>query len=133
MKSVIKYCSGILLALITLSASGGFTLSRMICLESGHIQYAFSEQADCCDKENLPPVRFQKPCCDVSNQIISVDSYTLACSKVLKADINLIAISTPSFKAVETPANKIYSHYIATLPPPLSGIDFLLSIHKLTV
>lgn len=133
MKTIFKYCSSIFLALVILSVSGGFTLSKMICLESGYTQYAFTKQSDCCDKGNLPPVRFEKPCCDISNQIISVDNYTPSFAKALKADFSLVATLTPSLPVVETLINQISSHYVTTLPPPLSGIDFLLSIHKLTV
>ena len=133
MKTVLKYTAGIFLSLVILIASGGFTFSRMVCIESRYTKYALSEQGDCCGMKNLPPLRVQKPCCDIANQLICVDDYMPSFYKTLKADMSLVALFAPVLIVTEHTFCINFPQYISSIPPPLGGVDLLCAIHKFTV
>ena len=125
MKLIFKYSTSILLSLMILVVSGGFTFSRMVCLESGYTKYAFTEQGDCCAKQNLHSVRIEKPCCDILNQIISVDDFTHTFTKTLKANFNFTPLFISSVRSIIRSCTHNFPQYISSIPPPLGGTDFL--------
>lgn len=64
----IKKISSLFLAIVFLLSSFGFTINKMICLESGNVEISLTDIDDCCSgMESANAVLKTKCCCNFSS------------------------------------------------------------------
>ncbi|HEY6160133.1 MAG TPA: hypothetical protein VI112_02890 [Bacteroidia bacterium] len=132
MKKVFRYIVSVSLSLLVLTASGGFTLSRMICLQSGSQQFAFARQQDCCIRgENAKPL-IKGQCCAVYNQHISTGYYLPGFEKHLQKTFVTTTAIVKNEVVIPFSSRNSFTVY-RTRPPILSGNEVLLGTCKLSI
>ena len=134
MKKAFRIFTSVFLSLTILLVSGGFTLSKMTCLETGYKITAFSKQSECCKVVASPFSNIQSKCCDIFNQDLQVGHFF---SSFNKTDLKQhpILLTTFSTNVLPVLTNSISTIDLSKIihPPPIEGIDLLHYIHKLTV
>jgi hypothetical protein len=65
----------IFLALLTITATGGITISKMVCNGSGKQSWFLGKSHDCCKSENKHGDQLKGDCCDVKSADIKVSQY----------------------------------------------------------
>lgn len=114
------------MSLTVLFGTHGFTIGKMLCLESGKTKYSFSEPGDCCNDKGDAQV-IKNKCCDLKSS-----TYKLSAYNSFNNEISLDAIPAEAHTLV--PAQPlVFSEIGFTQPakaPPLSGreIKILTSI-----
>jgi hypothetical protein len=131
-KKVFRYTASLSLSLLVLVASGGFTLSRMVCLQSGIQHVAFAAQDDCCKNEKNAKPQIKAQCCAVYNQHISTGHYLAGFEKHFQRSFVSATSVAEYLSAAPAPIYRALAVY-RSRPPTLSGTDILLCTCKLSV
>ncbi|MCE9538647.1 MAG: hypothetical protein K8R85_05450 [Bacteroidetes bacterium] len=130
---VIKKTTTLLLAMVFILSSLGFTINKMVCLKSGKVKISLSNLKDCCpeEKSSLPVIKAQ--CCDINNTSFHLNDFNSSQkNNIPVADDCVLAINKYSFATqnYNTPSSKLV---FTDLPPPLYGRQLLSFISILII
>jgi hypothetical protein len=118
------------LTALVLFTGSGFTLSKMLCVGSGKVKYSLTEQDDCCKGEK-ETATLESKCCDVSNQLIKIDSFKLDKSFNL---VSICLFPTKLFCSPEPLFVKSFTRFTFndSSPPPF-GVKLLVLISSFLI
>jgi hypothetical protein len=131
-KKLWSYITCISLSLAILAVSSGFTLSRMVCLRSGHSLLLMGAQDDCCKHNRTPGAVISGRCCEVFNQDLSVGNFLAGMSKSALQQVYAIPVS-PVFLPPSVIVFREVTPLAAGPSPPGASPDLLLHICKHSV
>lgn len=128
MKAIQKI-SALFLSLLILLFSFGFTINKMVCLESGNTKVSLNEIKDCCSNDTKAALPVLKShCCDLSSSSFHLNDYnpsekhsTPTATDCLLPFNHLVSIT---FCKENNQQVLLYSD----LPPPLYGKKLLALI-----
>ncbi len=129
-----KKITSVLLAVIFLVSSMGFTVNRMVCIKSGKTKISFTELKDCCKEKNSTTPIVKNKCCDITNSSFNLGSFqSTEKIKVANTFIELTAYNkfTTSDYFSCSASSEIISY--ADIPPPLHGRSLLSFISILII
>ena len=130
---LIKKISSVLLAILFLVSSLGFTVNKMICLKSGKTKISFTKFTDCCkkNKSGLPVVKAN--CCDLNNTSFNLDDYNFVQKNNVPTATNFIAVLHYNITSTLISNNASSKIFFSDLPPPLYGRQLLSFISVLII
>lgn len=152
MKSIQKITS-VFLASVFLFSSLGFTISSMVCIESGKGEVSLAVIEDCCvknqttsvakidccdhDEELDLPKGFavikKGECCDINNYSFKLNDFQNTQKLSLEQPIVLNSFFYISEKITSTSVENKLAFQYSDLPPPLYGRTLLNFISILTI
>jgi hypothetical protein len=133
MKTLQKITS-VLLAVIFLVSSLGFTANKMVCLKSGKTKLSLTHVKSCCPekKSTLPVVSSQ--CCDITNTSFNLaDLHNTSKSQVSESFAFLPFFIIPGYTFNDPSTSNETPFSFADLLPPLAGRDLLSFISILII
>lgn len=120
------------MAVIVLISGTGFTVKKMVCLQSGKIKTAFYSLNDCCTgkkKEQKNEEQLNSNCCKYSSESFFLDHNATEKAELFKkmdiGDAVQLFITPYTFNAI---ARTVPVHSFADLPPPIPGRERLILI-----
>lgn len=126
--------TSILLAVVFLISSLGFTVNKMVCIKSGKTKFSLTALTDCCKGKKTEGAVIKKKCCLITNSTFNLGNYQN--SKKINVENTIVlensSTRTDKTNCIESTANSKVTAY-ADLPPPLHGRDLLSFISTLII
>lgn len=128
----IKIIFNIFLAIAIVIFSCGISIGKMVCLNSGDVSVELFNIEDCCG-EPVTDVAFEEKCCDISNSIFALNSFTFVKYSLDFANISLNLSVPPEIFSIAVSETFVPAKLNIDRPPPLSGAALLHSIRVLII
>ena len=132
--NILKKITSVLLAMIFLVSSMGFTVNKMVCIKSGKTKISFSALKDCCrEKKSGTPVLKNK-CCDITNSSFNLESFERP-EKIKVANTFVLQPAFINNTTIDYSNSACAAEIIsfADIPPPLYGRKLLSFISILII
>jgi hypothetical protein len=133
-----KKITAVFLASVFLFSSMGFTISSMVCLESGKGKVSLSVLKDCCEKgkKQLPAsgtFLSKGHCCKISNLFIKLNEFSSSKKFSVEQAAAQDLFFIPAGTAFNIASAQKLSYRFTDLPPPYHGRTLLNFISTLRV
>ena len=132
--NILKKITSVLLAVIFLVSSMGFTVNKMVCIKSGKTKISFTPLKDCCkEKKSGTPVLKNK-CCDITNSSFNLGNFQSS-QKIRIANVFVLQSDFIKNTTIDYPNSACAAEIIcfADIPPPLHGRKLLSFISILII
>ncbi len=131
MKVTIKYSFLSFLVILVLAASGGFSITQMICTGSGETSYNFGEVSNCCEADESG-TNVASKCCNFTKSNVRVDQHTISKKASPPVERSVVA-PLPVFSPFTFLQPDEDENESSGIDPPTFGRDILRLISVLII